>query len=71
MDWGLIEGNWMQFKREAKSCWSRISDEQLDVVAGRREHLAGSIEEAYGVSKEAAERQLATWQKSRKEPAPT
>jgi len=35
----------------------------MDVVAGRRDQLAGKIQERYGVAKEEAERQLAEWQK--------
>jgi uncharacterized protein YjbJ (UPF0337 family) len=66
MNWDQIQGNWKQFKGEVKSYWGKLTDDQLDVVAGRREYLAGSIQEAYGITKEAAERQLDTWQKSRK-----
>ena len=36
---------------------------RLDVVAGRREQLAGKIQERYGVAKEEAERQLADWER--------
>jgi uncharacterized protein YjbJ (UPF0337 family) len=67
MNWDRIEGNWKQFRGEVKSCWGKITDDQLDMVAGRREYLAGSIQAAYGITKEAAERQLDTWQKSRKD----
>ena len=34
-----------------------------EVVAGRREQLAGKIPERYGVAKEEAERQLAAWER--------
>ena len=67
MNWDQIQGNWKQFRGEVKACWGKLTDDQLDVIAGRREYLAGSIQETYGVTREAAERQLATWQKSRKD----
>jgi uncharacterized protein YjbJ (UPF0337 family) len=66
MNWDQIQGNWKQFRGEVKANWGKLTDDQLDVAEGRREQLAGSIQEAYGVTKEAAERQLDTWQKSRK-----
>ena len=62
MNWDRIEGNWKQFKGNAKQQWSKLTDDQLDVIAGRRETLAGKIQEAYGVTKDAAEQQLADWQ---------
>ena len=36
---------------------------ELDVVAGRRDQLAGKIQERYGVAKEDAEKQVAEWQR--------
>jgi len=62
-----IEGNWKQFKGNAKQRWGKLTDDQLDVIAGKRDNLAGKIQEAYGISKDQAEKQLADWQKRMKE----
>jgi len=67
MNWDQIEGNWKQFKGNVKQQWGKLTDDQLDVVAGKRNKLAGKIQEAYGVSKDEAEKQLADFQKSMKE----
>jgi uncharacterized protein YjbJ (UPF0337 family) len=67
MNWERIEGNWKQFKGNAKVQWGKLTDDQLDVIAGRRDQLAGKIQESYGITKEAAEKQLAEWQKGMKE----
>jgi uncharacterized protein YjbJ (UPF0337 family) len=37
------------------------------VIAGKREHLAGKIQEAYGISKDEAEQQLTAWQELQKD----
>lgn len=39
----------------------------LDVIAGKRDKLAGKIQDAYGVSKEDADMQIADWQKRQKD----
>jgi uncharacterized protein YjbJ (UPF0337 family) len=70
MNWDRIEGNWEHFKGNAKRHWVKLSDEQLDVVAGKREQLAGKIQEVYGVSKEIAEKQLIAWQSAQRESSP-
>jgi uncharacterized protein YjbJ (UPF0337 family) len=67
MNWDRIEGNWKQFKGNAKQQWGKITDDELVVIAGKRDNLVGRIQEAYGISKDEAEKQLADWQSRMKE----
>ncbi|HSV82010.1 MAG TPA: CsbD family protein [Ramlibacter sp.] len=53
-----IEGNWKQFKGKVKEQWGRLTDDDLDVISGRREQLAGKIQERHGVARDEAERQI-------------
>lgn len=63
MNWEQIQGNWKQVVGKAKEQWGELTDQELTVVAGRRDQLAGLIEKRYGVAKEEAEKQLADWQR--------
>jgi uncharacterized protein YjbJ (UPF0337 family) len=67
MNWNQIEGNWKQFKGLAKQQWGKLTDDQLDVIAGKREQLSGKIQEAYGVTKDESEKQLSDWLGRQKE----
>jgi uncharacterized protein YjbJ (UPF0337 family) len=67
MNWDRIEGNWKQLKGSVKERWGKLTDDQLDVIAGKRDNLAGRIQETYGLSKDEAEKQLDDWQKGMKE----
>lgn len=67
MNWDRIEGNWKQFKGNVKQQWGKLTDDQLDVIAGKRDNLAGKIQESYGISKEEAEKQLTAWQTRQEE----
>ncbi|AMP11134.1 hypothetical protein CAter282_3445 [Collimonas arenae] len=58
MNWDIIQGNWKQFKGNVKQQWGKLTDDKLDQIAGKRDQLIGSVQEAYGVSKEDAERQI-------------
>jgi len=62
LNWDQIEGNWRRFKVNAKQRWDKLSEQQLDAIKGRRGVLASRIRDAYGVSTEDVERQLADWQ---------
>jgi uncharacterized protein YjbJ (UPF0337 family) len=58
MDWNRIEGNWKQLKGKVREKWGKLTDDNIDIVAGKREQLAGKIQEAYGIAKDDAERQI-------------
>ena len=66
MNLDRIEGNWKQIKGSAKEQWGKLTDDQLEVIAGKRDQLAGNIQEAYGISKEEAEKQLSAWLETQK-----
>ncbi|HZF16314.1 MAG TPA: CsbD family protein [Steroidobacteraceae bacterium] len=57
-----MQGNWKQFRGKVREKWGKLTDDQLDVINGRREILAGKIQEAYGISKEEAEREIKDWE---------
>jgi uncharacterized protein YjbJ (UPF0337 family) len=63
MNWDRVEGNWKQLKGNAKQQWGKLTDDQLDVIAGKRDQLAGKIQESYGVSMDVAQQQISEWQK--------
>jgi uncharacterized protein YjbJ (UPF0337 family) len=58
MNTQTIEGNWMQLKGKVREQWGKLTDDDMDVIAGKREQLVGKIKERYGSSAEAVEREL-------------
>ncbi len=67
MNWDRIEGNWKQFKGNVKEQWGKLTDDQINVIAGKRAQLAGRIQETYGITVDETEKQIAAWQKGIKE----
>jgi uncharacterized protein YjbJ (UPF0337 family) len=63
MNWDRVEGNWKQAKGKVKEKWGKLTDDQLDVIGGRREQLLGVLQESYGIAKDEAERQINDWEK--------
>ena len=61
MNWDRIEGNWMNFKGRVKEKWGELTDDDLDRAAGKRDQLAGRIQERYGIARDEADRQLDEW----------
>ena len=58
MDWNRVEGNWKQVKGKVKEQWGKLTDDDFDVIAGKRDQLLGRIQERHGISREEAEKQL-------------
>lgn len=62
MNRNQIEGNLMRPKNNFKRHWNKLTDDQLDVIAGKRHHLARETQKANGVIKHDSEKQLSDWQ---------
>ncbi len=58
MNWDQIKGNWTQFQGKVKEKWGKLTDDDLKVIAGKRDQLAGTIQKRYGYEKDQAEREL-------------
>jgi uncharacterized protein YjbJ (UPF0337 family) len=57
-NWKIIESNWKQFKGNVKAQWSKLTDDQIDLIAGKRELLSRKIQIAYGFTKDEADVQI-------------
>ena len=58
MNWDQVKGNSKQFRGKVQEQWGRLTDDELDVIDGRRDILIGKVQERYGISKERAEQQI-------------
>jgi uncharacterized protein YjbJ (UPF0337 family) len=64
MNWDRVEGNWKTFKGQVQQQWGKLTDDDLDIIAGKREELLGRIQNAYGLSREDADKQVRAWEKN-------
>ena len=71
MNWDRIGGNWRQLKGSVRERWGKLTDDHLTTINGHREKLVGKIQEAYGIGKDEAERQIADWQEGIRDDAYT
>ena len=64
MNWDRVEGNWKQFKGSVQEKWGKLTDDDLDVIEGKRTQLAGRLQQRYGVAKDQAEKEIDAWLKT-------
>jgi len=61
MNWNQVEGNWESFKGKVQQQWGKLTDDDLDVIKGKRTELAGRLQARYGKEQEAVENDIDTW----------
>jgi len=69
MNSNQVAGKWKQMKGAAKQKWGKLTDDDLDVIAGKRDVLVGKLQERYGLAKEEAQKRADEWLKSANDPA--
>ena len=58
MNWEQIEGQWKDLKGQVRSTWGKLTDDDLENIAGKKDQLLGKIQERYGFTKDKAEKAL-------------
>src|SRR5262249_25748839 len=61
MNWDVVAGKWNQAKGEIRSKWGKLTDDDLELIAGKRDKLVGLLQERYGKRRDEAESELDTW----------
>jgi len=64
MNWNQVQGDWKQFRGKVKEQWGKLTDDELDQIAGKRDILTGKIQKKYGIAQEEAEKQVKDWEKT-------
>lgn len=58
----MFRGKWNQLKGQVKKKWGKLTDDDISKVHGSKDEFVGVIQERYGKSKEAAEKEVDTWE---------
>jgi len=65
MNWDQVEGKWKQLKGDVRKQWGKLTDDDLEYMAGSRDKFVGRLQERYGVAREEAQKQADDWLKAR------
>ncbi len=64
-----LQGKWKQLKGAARQQFGRLTENDLEMIAGQRERLIGKLQERYGYLREEAQKRADEWLMSAKIPA--
>lgn len=68
MAWDRVEGSWKEFTGKVKETWGKLTDDDMTVIAGKRDQLAGKLQERYGYAKDKAESEISDFERRLDEP---
>lgn len=63
-----LEGKWRQVKGEVREKWGKLTDDDIQIVGGRRDQLIGRVQERYGMAREAATKEVDAFVKNLTDP---
>ena len=58
MNTDTFEGRWRQMRGELRSWWGKLSDNDFEKIAGKKDRLIGMLQEKYGYTREAAQQEI-------------
>ncbi|MDR3573324.1 MAG: CsbD family protein [Anaerolineaceae bacterium] len=58
MNEDVLKGQWKQIRGNAKAWWGKLTDDDLDVIDGKRDQLIGKLQEKYGFTKDQAAQEV-------------
>lgn len=58
MNVDTFEGRWRQMRGELRSWWGKLTDDDLEKIAGNRDRLLGMLQQKYGYTRQAAEQEV-------------
>ena len=61
MNWDQVEGQWKQLKGSVRQQWGKLTDDDLQAIAGSREKLVGKLQERYGIARQEAQKRADEW----------
>jgi hypothetical protein len=62
MDWNEVRSRWQAHRADLGRRWPRISEHDIEAIAGDRDQLSQRIQAVYGISAREADRQISEWE---------
>jgi len=58
MNWDTIAGEWKEAKGKLRAQWGKLTDDDFETIAGKKDVLIGRIQQRYGYKRDEAERNV-------------
>lgn len=56
-----FQGKWNQIKGKVREKFGKLTDDDIQVIAGKKDQLLGKLQQRYGISREQSQKELDAW----------
>jgi len=61
MDWNHLQRTWKQTKGKVQQKWSKLTDDDLELINGSRDRLEVKIQQRYGFAPDHTRKEIDDW----------
>jgi uncharacterized protein YjbJ (UPF0337 family) len=61
MNWDQVQGNWTRIQGSVREHWGKLTDQDLEQIAGKKDRLLGALKVRYGMEAEKATAEVSRW----------
>jgi uncharacterized protein YjbJ (UPF0337 family) len=61
MNWNDVGPRWKHAKGKIQTKWGKLTDDDLDLIDGRRDRLEGKIQQRYGFAPDHVRKEVDDW----------
>lgn len=61
MDWDDLRAKWPQMRGQLRHRWGRLTEDDLDEIAGYQETFIGKVQERYSIDRTEALQRIQEW----------
>jgi uncharacterized protein YjbJ (UPF0337 family) len=65
-----FQGKWNQMKGKVREKFGKLTDDDIQVIAGKKDQFLGKLQERYGISREQSQKELDAWLKNQQTETP-
>jgi uncharacterized protein YjbJ (UPF0337 family) len=58
MNKDIFKGKWKEMRGQIKEWWGKLTDDELEQANGNAEQIVGLLQQKYGYTREAAEKEF-------------
>jgi uncharacterized protein YjbJ (UPF0337 family) len=58
MSWTQIQNQWQQAQAKLRHRWEKLTDDDFDAIAGKRDQLVSTLQRKYGEARDTIDRQV-------------
>ena len=67
MQWDQLPANWPKMRNQLRHRWGRLSEDDLDLIAGQEDIFISRVQDRYSIDREESRHRIEEWLRALRE----